>query len=317
MDISWTDAQTFLAVAEQSSFSAAARVLGVGQPTISRRVADLEGRLGCQLFRRGKRGAELTEEGRRILPAAEQMARWATEFDRLARGAEAAVAGTVRIAAPPALAVDILGPFAARVRDRLPDVRIEVLASIEHVDLSRGTADVAIRTRAPHEPELESLASLSVSLGVYGSRGYVDRLGRGPFRLPDLDWITWAFPFEHVAPRPMLERVIPDFRPAFASDDYLVQRSALVAGLGAMILERPLPGVPALPPGAELVEIDVGVTLPVAAMHLVCAKSMRSVPRVRAVVALLREEFAARLAEAGGRGAPAVGSSGLPAFSAR
>jgi DNA-binding transcriptional LysR family regulator len=292
MDISWDDARTFLAVAEQESFSAAARALGLGQPTISRRIADLEARTGCQLFRRGKRGAELTEDGARLLSAAEQMARWAAEFERLAGGAREAVAGTVRIAAPPALAVDFLGPFSAVARERLPDVRIEVLASIEHVDLGRGTADLAVRTRLPHEPELVCLASVDVPVSVFGARRYAERLGPGPKSFADLDWITWAFPFEHVAPRPMLERAIPGFTPAFASDDYLVQRSALVAGLGAMILEHPVHG--AFLGASELVEIDVGVSLPAGALHLVCAKSMRAVPRVRAVVQLLLRELAAR-----------------------
>ncbi len=299
MHISWEDAQTFLAVAEQRSFSRAARVLGLGQPTISRRIAGLEERLGCQLFRRGKRGAELTEDGARLLPAAEQMARWAGEFGRLARGADESLVGSVRIAAPPALAVDVLAPFAALLLARLPGIRIEVLASIEHIDLSRGGADLAIRTRAPNEPELTTLASAKIPLGVFGARSYVERLA-GPTPLAGLDWITWAAPYEHVAPRPMLERAIPDFAPVFASDNYLVQRSALAAGVGAMILERPLPGAPPFAPAVELVEIDIGVRLPPGELHIVCAKSMRYVPRVRAVFELLRGELAQRIAGPGG-----------------
>ena len=295
MHISWEDAQTFLAVAEQRSFSLAARALGLGQPTISRRIAGLEERLGCQLFRRGKRGAELTEDGARLLPAAEQMARWAGEFGRLARGAEESLAGSVRIAAPPALAVDVLAPFAAQLLARLPEIRIEVLASIEHIDLSRGSADLAIRTRAPNEPELTTLGSAKIPIGVFGARSYVERL-TGPTSLAALDWITWAFPYEHVAPRPMLERAIAGFAPVFASDNYLVQRSALAAGVGAMILECPLPGAPPFAPGVELVEIDIGVRLPPGELHIVCAKSMRYVPRVRAVFELLRAELAARIA---------------------
>ena len=95
MNISWEDAQTFLAVAEKRSFSAAARALEVRQPTISRRIANLEERLGTQLFRRGKQGAALTDNGARLLPAAEQMARWAGEFGRLAAGAQEVCLGCV------------------------------------------------------------------------------------------------------------------------------------------------------------------------------------------------------------------------------
>ena len=287
MDITWEDARTFLAVADRQSFSAAARLLGVGQPTISRRMAAIEERMGCQLFRRDKRGATLTDDGARLLPAAEQMARWAAEFDRLASGVEAAVEGSVRIAAPPGMAVELLAPLAALARERLPDVRLEVLAGIEHIDLSRGGADLAVRTRAPTEPELTALVSRRVELGVFVSADYARRVpaGAGP---ADVDWVTWAFPYEHVDPRPQLEALIEGFRPAFASDDYLVQKAAVAAGMGAMILEREQHP---LARGPQLVQIDVGLELPDGEFHLVCAKSMRYVPRVKAVADLLIGEI--------------------------
>jgi DNA-binding transcriptional LysR family regulator len=196
----------------------------------------------------------------------------------------------VRLAAPPALAVDFLAPMAALVRQRWPGIRLEILASIEHIDLARGGADLAIRTRAPHEPGLASVAHVDVPLGVFAAPEYAARVP-SPARLDQLDWITWAFPYEHVAPRPMLERAIDDFTPAFASDDYLVQRAALHAGLGAMILERPLHPrmLGERVRETELVEIDVGFELPAGELHLVCANSMRFVPRVRAMIEMIGE----------------------------
>ncbi len=298
MNTSWEDAQTFLAVAEKRSFSAAAGFLGVGQPTISRRVADLESRLGCQLFTRGKQGAELTDAGARLLPAAEQMARWAGEFGRLAQGAEENPAGTVRIAAPPGLAVEVLAPLAAIARERIPEIRLEVLASVDYIDLSRGGADLAIRTRETHEPELATIYSATLEIGVFATAKYrarlVERLlakgePEATFRIEDLDWITWSFPYEQVAPRPMLERVIPDFAPAFASDNYLVLKGALAAGLGVMVLEKQ--STTQTPADSDLVEIDLGFSLPPSQYYLICAKSMRYVPRVRAVADLLIEQL--------------------------
>ena len=298
MNTSWEDAQTFLAVAEERSFSAASALLGVGQPTISRRIAALEGRLGCQLFTRGKRGTQLTDAGARLLPAAEQMARWAGEFGRLAQGAEENPAGTVRIAAPPGLAVEMLAPLAAIVREQLPEIRLEVLASVDYVDLSRGGADLAIRTRESHEPELATIHSAEFEIGVFATVEYKERLvdrlaaaGRTDptFRIEDLDWITWSFPYEQVAPRPMLERAIPDFEPAFASDNYLVLKSALAAGLGVMVLEKQSSSNPLV--SADLVEIELGFSLPPSEYYLICAKSMRYVPRVRAVTDLLIERL--------------------------
>ncbi len=298
MNTSWEDAETFLAVAEKHSFSSAAGLLGVGQPTISRRIAALEGRLGCQLFTRGKRGTELTDAGARLLPAAEQMARWAGEFRRLAQGAEERPTGTVRIAAPPGLAVEVLAPLAAIARDRLPEIRLEVLASVDYIDLSRGGADLAIRTRETHEPELTTIHRIEFEIGLFATVEYktrlVDRLGAAgradsTFRIEDLDWITWSFPYEEVAPRPMLERAIPDFTPAFASDNYLVLKSALAAGMGVMVLEKHPSANPLA--SEEFVEIDLGFSLPSSAYYLICAKSMRWVPRVRAVTDLLIEQL--------------------------
>jgi len=298
MHTSWEDAQTFLAVAEKCSFSAASTLLGVGQPTISRRIAALEDRLGCQLFTRGKRGTEITDSGARLLPAAEQMARWAGEFGRLAQGAEERPTGTVRVAAPPGLAVEVLAPLAATIREQLPEIRLEVLASVDYVDLSRGGADLAIRTRETHEPELTTLHSAEFEIAVFAAAEYKTRLieklaeeGRvdPTFTLEDLDWITWCFPYEQVAPRPMLERAIPDFTPAFASDNYLVLKSALGAGLGVMVLEKQ--NAPGPFASAELVEIDLGFSLPPSEYFLICAKSMRYVPRVRAVADLLIERL--------------------------
>lgn len=104
----------------------------------------------------------------------------------------------------------------------------------------------------------------------------------------DLDWVTWAFPYEHVEPRPLLQSLIENFRPAFASDNYLVLKSAVAEGMGAMILERnrhPLARTP------ELVELDIGLDLPPGELHLVCAKSMQYVPRVKGVADLLIEQL--------------------------
>ena len=295
MDISWDDAQTFLAIAEGGSISAGAERLGLGQPTVSRRIAQLEERLGTPLFSRSKRGAELTEDGARLLPAAAQMARWAGEFSRLAYGSEDRAEGTVRIAAPPALAVDLLAPFAQTLREQHPRLRVEVLAGVDYIDLTRGEADLAIRTRPTNEPELMTLTEGTSEVGIFASPRYVERLTtrrqeEGRTGLPSLDeieWVTWSRPYEQVAPRPMLERAIPNFEPAFASDNFLVLRSAAVAGLGAMILD--VHGAAA----SGLVPVDIGFIPPPNAFRLVCARSSRFVPRIRVVADLLVERVRA------------------------
>jgi DNA-binding transcriptional LysR family regulator len=283
--LSWEDTQTFLAVVEHRSFSAAARALALGQPTVSRRIQHLERLLAQQLFVRGKHGARPTDAALRLVPAAEQMAKWAAEFDRAASGAERLASGVVRVAAPPGVAVEQLAPFAALLRQRAPAISLEVLSAIDHIDLTRGHADLAIRTHYPNEPELVVLREFETQPGVYASRSYAESI-RQPCTWEDLAWVTWAGRYRDVAPRSMLEKVIPGFEPVFASDDYLVQKAAVTAGLGATIISRP-----AGFEQGELVEIDVGVRLPAQSLYVVCAKSMQHVPRVRAVFEFLVESI--------------------------
>lgn len=291
MHTPWQDLEVFLEVAARGSFSAAAAALGLTQPTVSRRIAGLEEHFGRPLFRRDVDGAHLTAEGERLLPAAEQMARWASELGRAAESFDDTPTGVVRITAAPGLAHDFVVPFARDLKKSLPELRLEVMAGIEHIDLSRGQAELAIRSRKPTAPDLMLAATITVRLGVFASKSYAKRLKKKPLSPSDLDWVSWSSPLEHLAPRPELEAMIPGFVPSFASNDYIVQQRAVAEGLGAMIL-------PAVRTGDEpyrerLVELDVKLPLPVGEMFVVCAKTMRHVPRVQAVLERLCERFAA------------------------
>ncbi|MFT5716393.1 MAG: DNA-binding transcriptional LysR family regulator [Oleiphilaceae bacterium] len=104
--LSWEYAQTFLAVIEHTSFSASACSLWMGQPTISRRIKNLEEMLSEQLFIRCKHGAEATDAAHHLKPAAEQIAKCAAEFSRLALHHDDELSGLVKIAAPPGVSVE-------------------------------------------------------------------------------------------------------------------------------------------------------------------------------------------------------------------
>src|SRR5215510_8260376 len=116
MDISWDDVRIFLAVAEAGSVSGAARQLRLGQPTISRRLAEMEQAMGSRLFARGVGGATLTSAGERLLAPAKKMAEWAGEVARAADTHETTPQGLVRITASPFLCFDFVAPFGAWCR---------------------------------------------------------------------------------------------------------------------------------------------------------------------------------------------------------
>lgn len=288
MDISWNDMQLFLAVAETQSLSAAARRLRVAQPTVSRRLADLEAQLGEALFVRSVEGAALTSFGERLVAPAQHMAEWAAEITRVAEHRHTEPAGVVRLTAPPGIAFDFVAPFAAWLRRELPKVRLEVIATVAYLDLARREADLALRLSRPTQRDLLCLASLKLSAVPYAAKRYAKRLApRAP--VAAVDWIGWAPPMDHLTPNPELARLIPGFAPVFASDDFLVQLRAAEVGLGAIFLGRARHRFARHTP---LVELDIDFPPVPIEMHLICAKSALAIPRIRAVADHLVAELA-------------------------
>jgi DNA-binding transcriptional LysR family regulator len=288
MDIPWDDVRLFLAVADFGSLTEAARRLRIGQPTVSRRLAELEELLGYPLFHRSVEGAELTSQGEKLVEPARRMAEWAGELEHAAEDASSSPTGIVRITAPPGIAYDFVAPFAARVAEKLPGIRLQVLSRTEYLDLARREADLAIRPRLPTQRDLVRVATLEHDNDAFVTAEYLERLPPDP-SLSQIGFVGWAPPFEDLTPNRELSALIPDFRPSFASDDFIVQRRAAEAGAGAMFLakmthrfSRPSPFVP--------LALDLGPHARTQT-HLVAAKSALGVARIRAVADLLVEEF--------------------------
>src|SRR5205814_9741861 len=108
--LDWNDVRIFLAVAESGSLNAAARTLGMTQPTISRRMEDLEIRLGARLFRRSSKGIQLTEPGETMRGLAVSMARFGGSIVRDVAGSDREDAGRVGLAATDGMAGFVLMP---------------------------------------------------------------------------------------------------------------------------------------------------------------------------------------------------------------
>ncbi len=288
VDIPWEDVHLFLAIAETGSFSAAARRLRTGQPTVSRRLADLEYRLGYKLFNRQAAGATLTSAAERLVEPARKMAEWAGEVARAASKGEKSPRGVVRITAPPGVSFDFVAPFAAYAKEKYPLLRIEILSSINYLDLVRGEADLALRTRAPVQKDLIAVATLEHENAVFVTKTLAGKLPKKPTPA-DIPWVAWAPPYEQLPPNPQLEALIPNFEPAFTSDNFLVLLRAAEMGLGAMILGRvkhkfsqPSPLIP--------LDFELGPHSK-SSLHLVAAKSALDIPRVRAIADLLAKEL--------------------------
>jgi DNA-binding transcriptional LysR family regulator len=287
MHVPWDAVQLLLAAAEHKSLAKAAKALGVTQPTVSRRLAELEAIVGESLFVRSVEGVTLSSAGERLLGPARAMAEGHGEFTRLASGSRAEPTGVVHVTAPPGIAYELLAPFAAKMRKTLPGVCLTVEASIRRVDLVRREADLALRATKPVTRDLLTLASIEEPVAAFASRAYVKSLPPSP-SLADIDWIAWPPSHADVPPNPQLASRVPDFSPAFAADDFLVQLRAAELGAGAIILSSKtsrIAGKSALVPlPVHLGPLKVGI-------HLVCARSALAVPRVRAVAELLKAEL--------------------------
>lgn len=182
----WNQTRAFLVAAEEGSFSAAARALGLTQPTLSRQVAALEGELGVALFERVGRALTPTEAGLALLEHARAMGEAASRLSLAATGRSEAIEGQVTLTASDVMAVHRLPPALARLRQLAPGIEIEVAPSNAVRDLKRREADIAIRHVRPEQPDLYGRLIRETTAHLYASSDYLGRFGR-PKRAEDLN----------------------------------------------------------------------------------------------------------------------------------
>jgi DNA-binding transcriptional LysR family regulator len=137
--------EAFVLVVDTGSFSAAARRLNVGQPAVSKLVAQLEERLGVKLLVRTTRGLTATEAGLNYYERARRSIEEADEAELAARGAAASLTGKLRVAAAVTFARIHLMPHLPELLKRHPDLEIDVVLDDRNVDLIQEGIDVALR----------------------------------------------------------------------------------------------------------------------------------------------------------------------------
>lgn len=187
----WNRARAFLVTAEEGSLSAAARALGMTQPTLGRQVDALEAELDVVLFERVGRGLTLTPSGIELLDHVREMGAAATRVSLSAAGQSQSIEGTICISASEVYAAFQLPPILAKLRAMEPGIDIEVIASNATSDLRRREADIAVRSFRPTEPDLVAKKIADVPVRLYATRGYLERIGnpRLPFDLAKADFI--------------------------------------------------------------------------------------------------------------------------------
>lgn len=138
----------FAEVVDSGSFAAAGRNLGIPKSRLSRRVAELEGRLGVRLLQRTTRKLSLTRAGEIYHRHCVAMREQAEAADEAVARVQTEPRGTVRVTCPITLAQTTLGPLLPRFLAAHPQVRIEMQVTNRVVDLVQEGVDVALRVRS-------------------------------------------------------------------------------------------------------------------------------------------------------------------------
>ena len=181
----WNRARAFLVTAEEGSLSAAARALGMTQPTLGRQVSALEKELGVALFERVGLGLILTPSGLDLVEHVRAMGEAASRVSLTASGQSQSIEGNVCITCSAYYAVFVLPPIIKKLRKLEPKITIEIIVTSTTSDLRRREADIAIRNFRPTQPELIAKKIKDVSARLYATPEYLKEIG-GPKKLEDL-----------------------------------------------------------------------------------------------------------------------------------
>lgn len=184
-DLDWNQIRAFHATARDGSLSAAARRLGLTQPTLSRQVGALEAALGVTLFDRVGRRLVLTESGRSLLDPVQAMGTAANGLALAATGRADAIAGRVSLSVTDSYAAYILPDIVARLRTEWPQITLAITVTNSFSDLQQREADIAVRHAAPAQSGLIGRHLRDTAAHFYAARDWVARHG-APVALADL-----------------------------------------------------------------------------------------------------------------------------------
>ena len=287
-DFNWQLIPSFLAAHKHGSLLAAARALGISQPTVGRHVSQLEAQLGTPLFERTGRGLISTPAAVRLADAARDMETGAHTLMRGAHQAQTTLLGTVRISASQPVGCCLLPKLLAQLRAEQPGIQVELVVSNTASDLLRREADIAIRMVRPTQSSLVARRIGQVGVVACAHRNYLARRGVplvpadllghemvGNDRVQDIyrGFAAMGYP---VGPEQF----------ALRTDDLMAYWAAVRAGLGiGFVAAYLLRGDP------DVVTVLPELSLPSLAVWLVVHREIRTSRRIRAVFDFLAREL--------------------------
>lgn len=300
----WNDLRLVLEIARAGSLAGAARTLGVNHSTVFRRLNAFERGMGLRVFERLPEGYLPTPEGEAVRAQAEQMEAAALALERDLAGADLRLCGSVRLTTAPNLAVDYVAPLLPALRERHPDIRLEISAGDRDYDLARREADLALRATSTPPQWLVGRQLAELPWLVCAGRRYLD--GRqAPRSMADLaaHAVIGAEPaFLRLPAFAWLQANLPESCFVARAGDLNTMAALAAVGLGLAVLpidQRHAELVPLFPMQPDFR----------AGLWLLTHPDLRRVARVRAVYDFLAE---ALMADPRLLVAPQAASAALP-----
>ncbi|QYY28237.1 LysR family transcriptional regulator [Cupriavidus pinatubonensis] len=279
--LEWSDLRIFLAIARAGTLGAAARRVGLTQPTMGRRLRALEAAVGYMLFHRTSDGFVLTQEGSAILAYAERMEDEALGLARALAGSDNALTGLLRVTSSDWFGIHVLTPVFARFLAHHPRVALELVTDARQYSLTRREADLAFRITPFEEPDVIQRTVMHMDYALYGHVDLeVPTAGDGEGialismdtafgMLPDVAWTA---------------RMLPRARTVFRSNNRGVQARMCAERGGFAVLPCPLGDAT---PGLR--RIDLGEAPPGRDVWMGCHRDLRRLTRLQALMAMTTE----------------------------
>jgi DNA-binding transcriptional LysR family regulator len=289
------DTLIFVKVAEHGSFISAARALRLPKTTVSRKVQDLEMRLGAQLLHRTTRKLGLTEAGNIYFEHCQRIARELDEAESAVGQLQGGPRGWLRFTAPYSVGITWIAPLLGEFHARHPEVRVEMVLTNESLDLIDKQIDVALRIGSLPDSNLVARRLAVFRTQVYASPAYLARHGE-PLHPDDLQHHrTLGFPKfrrngDYVWPLSDGERS-GEFRidPILVANDPGALKGALLSGEGLMLASDVT--VKAHAEEGYVQRVLAGWTGPELDFNAVFPRGQVQSPKVRAFVDFLVERL--------------------------
>ena len=286
-EFDWNDLRSFLAVARSGRLTAAAARLRLDHSTLSRRLAALEHALAARLFDRSPTGYSLTEQGRRLLPMAEEIERLSIGAQEAVGGTAASAEGVVRIGSPEGFGSYFLAPRAARLRDLYPRLTVQLVAASAVFSLSKREADVVVAVSRPPAGRLIASKLIDYDLALYAAPSYL--AAHPPIRsAEDLSahrFVSYIGELLHFPELDFLQHVAPEGATSLESSNLVAQLKATLAGAGLCVL-------PAFLAREEtgLVRVLADEVRLTRSLWLIVHQDLAELARIRAVLRFIKEE---------------------------